>query len=379
MRVLILGDANSIFIKSFIERVLLPGGAETALPVEGVLSAGYEEFYRRAGVALEPRPGGLLHRIPVVRSTAGALHWCGRLGRRYGRFDVVHVHGLNRFRGNMARFLRRDAGRVLLSVWGDEALRAGARSVRENRRFVALADGVTVSTEALGEAVRTLYGGACRCPVTLARFGNNIFDILDRLESGETREQSREKLGLSADGTRVVTVGHNARMVQRHRELLDVLARLPAEMRRRVTVVLPATYGDWDDAYRRELRERLHGLRCPVRVLTGYMDEDDVARLRRVTDVFLHAQQTDAFSAALQEHLYAGGTVLSGGWLSYPPLGGNGLVEYDDSGDLYGKLRALLSRPAAPPPGLAETRRRLRELSSWESQIPVWRGLYGLR
>ena len=59
---------------------------------------------------------------------------------------------------------------------------------------------------------------------------------------------------------------------------------------------------------------------CQTVVLTQFLGPEDSAMLRLSADVFILAIRTDAFSASMQEYLYAGACVLKGAWLGYPQL-----------------------------------------------------------
>ena len=54
MRYLVIGDAGSIFIKQFIEYVLLEKDNEIVLLQEAYVSPEYLEFYNQNNVYLEP-------------------------------------------------------------------------------------------------------------------------------------------------------------------------------------------------------------------------------------------------------------------------------------------------------------------------------------
>ena len=55
-------------------------------------------------------------------------------------------------------------------------------------------------------------------------------------------------------------------------------------------------------------------------LLRQLLDEEKMAKLRCISDIMLHAQPTDAFSASVQECLYCGAIVFNGAWLVYNEL-----------------------------------------------------------
>ena len=55
-------------------------------------------------------------------------------------------------------------------------------------------------------------------------------------------------------------------------------------------------------------------------ILKEFVPFEMSAKLAIATDIYLHLRDTDAFSNALKEHVYAGSKVVSGRWLTYIEL-----------------------------------------------------------
>ena len=56
------------------------------------------------------------------------------------------------------------------------------------------------------------------------------------------------------------------------------------------------------------------------RILDTFVPFEISAQLAIATDIYLHLRDTDAFSNALKEHVFAGSHVIKGDWLKYPEL-----------------------------------------------------------
>lgn len=98
--------------------------------------------------------------------------------------------------------------------------------------------------------------------------------------------------------------------------------------------------------------------------------------LRLCADVFILAIRTDAFSASMQEYLYAGACVLKGAWLGYPQLEDMG-IELESFRD-FADVPALVARAMdGALTGLAPEQRALfPRLYSWQAVRDSWLSLY---
>ena len=83
-------------------------------------------------------------------------------------------------------------------------------------------------------------------------------------------------------------------------------------------------------------------LPCQTVVLTQFLGPEDSAMLRLSADVFILAIRTDAFSASMQEYLYAGACVLKGACAGLSQLEDMG-IELESFRD-FADIPALVAR-----------------------------------
>ena len=99
--------------------------------------------------------------------------------------------------------------------------------------------------------------------------------------------------------------------------------------------------------------------------------------LRLSADVFVLAIKTDAFSASMQEYLYAGACVIKGSWLVYPQLADMGLpplAEFTDFAEVPGLIALAMDGKLK---GLSPEQRALfPKLYSWDAVRESWLKLY---
>ena len=81
-------------------------------------------------------------------------------------------------------------------------------------------------------------------------------------------------------------------------------------------IVLPMTYNK-KASYIAEVEKRLADYLIEHIILKNYLTNSDMVCLRKCADMFIHAQDTDANSVSLAEHLLCNSVVVNGRWLRY--------------------------------------------------------------
>ncbi len=373
-KILVVGDSNSIFIKQYIENVLVKNGYQVVLIKEGFISEERKQEYKDLGVILEDRNVGLVSKIPLVRTLLGAKAWCKKIAEKYGEFSVVHVHGVNKFRGSVGKIMREHCKKLVVSVWGDEVLRGDEKRRKAYAKFYEKADVITTATSHLYSNFIKAYGDRFKDKIMTCRFGLSVFDKMDEMEKKFTRDELFNYFGLKDSSKITVLVGYNGRDCQNLIPLTKTLQTLPNELLNKIIAVYTLTYGKRSEEYDRELKEEISKLNCEKLILTNYMNEDKSAKLRLISDVLLHAQPTDAFSASVQECLYRGAIVFNGAWLVYNELAeiGAKIVAFNDYKELANILPVYLGDYQNKRKEFANNKEALRGLSSQEATEKAW-------
>ena len=162
-------------------------------------------------------------------------------------------------------------------------------------------------------------------------------------------------------------------------EVIGTLLGVPPEERgplRGWSLVLQMTYGSKDNAYFSTVKEAADAMPCHTLVLSEFMDGTESAYLRLAADVFVLAIPSNAFSASLQEYLYAGARVLRAKWLRYPQLEELGISTTEFSE--LSQVPALLTQALAHELSAEEVEKRamLKVKYSWDTVREGWLALY---
>lgn len=377
MKILVIGDAGSIFIKQYIEYVLLDGKNQVVLIEENALNSDYKSFYDENNVIIEPlwnKKWSFLRNIPRVRSMIGVPLWCSYIKKKYGEFDLVHIHGVSRSRGDIALNMRDSTKKMIVSVWGDEIFRNNAKILADFEKYYKCADRITMATKKMYDTFISVYGEKYADVISINKFAIGLFDKIDNVKVQYSREELCDFFGIEHPEKITVFVGHNGREAQRHIEITKVLSNLSKEYLEKITLVYTMTYGVKSQQYLDEMLTVAKKLGCDIVVLKEFMNEDTAARLRNICDVLLHAQLTDGFSASIQESLYSGSIILNGSWLPYEELPDykDCMIEYDHIEDIPKILMDVLENYKTYKSKFVSNRETLRSISSLEITTQKW-------
>lgn len=377
-RLLMIADADGFWTMRLLKYLLLPQGYEVVLfPIWGD-GGKYTDFYRENGVTVYHDP----HTLPIIRHIPRLRMWArvwlnARDLVKLGPFDIVHNHYLSqRDLALGQRVARRFRAHWVASFWGSDLMRSPQKELRRMKPYLQECQAISVHNQKNVDMIQHLYGDAIMQKTHLLYFGQMGYADIDDARKKHTLAQCRARFGIAEDRF-VVCVGYSASSAQQQREVVETLCALPPERLQKMTLVLQQTYGENDPAYVAETREMAGRLPCQTVSLTRFMGAEESAMLRLSADVFVLAIKTDAFSASMQEYLYAGACVIKGSWLSYPQLDDMqvpALAEFSDFAELPGLLTQAMDGQIA---GLSEEHRaKFPQLYSWEAVRKDWMALY---
>lgn len=377
-RLLMIADADGFWTMRLLKYFLLPQGYEVVLfPIWGD-GGKYADFYRENGVTVYHDS----HTLPVIRHIPRVRMWAriwlnARDIMKLGPFDVVHNNYLSQRDLALGQMLaKRFHAHWVASFWGSDLLRPSPAVLHRMKPYLEKADALSVHNQLNVDVIRNTYGEAIAQKTHLLYFGQTGYADIDAARARYTRAQCRARYGIDADSF-VVCAGYNASSAQQQLEIVEALAALPPERLTKMTLVLQQTYGENDPAYIARTREAAARLPCKTISLTRFMGPEESAMLRLSADVFILAIKTDAFSASMQEYLYAGACVIKGKWLVYPQLSDMGIPPLAEFGD-FAELPALVSLAMdGRLTGLSDEQRALfPKLYSWDAVRESWLKLY---
>lgn len=198
----------------------------------------------------------------------------------------------------------------IISCWGSDVLRTSERrAVRLHAELLERCAAITLTGPEFQEVLLAKFGRHLVSKIHHTYFNPKVEAILD-----EPASQSLGSAPTDGNGLISICLGHNGFSEGNHIEMLSSLARLKEDIKKRLFLRIPMTYGA-PDGYIDQVRKASVACGCAHEILTDYMAESQVAEFRKSTSVLVFAPVSDAFSATVSQALAAGSVVVMGAWL----------------------------------------------------------------
>lgn len=358
-KVVFLGTSNSVFVVRTAEELRNRG-------VDVEIIDPYAASARIAGNSKLVRAWRLIYRVWFTRKAIR------QLDRK--QTAVIHSLGLDLFW--ISPLLKRHFTRVVGLAYGSDILRRRKRLDRLLGRGLRQLDCVAATNANIRDAIVKDFPGVASKETRIIRFGLTVFDSLEQL-GAKSAAEARTQLGYLPD-KQLICLGYSASSGQRQHDLISFFAE-QTELLSRYQFVVPVQYGapEVRQTVERDCQRVNQQLGWEAfHPLSEFHDPDTSALMRLATTLLVNHSVSDAFSGTVQEVVYAGNLVLAGEHLPYENMPGFGtaIKPYTDLTECVSALHpdVLAQWQASARDALSETRRELRQTSSWDGVIDDW-------
>jgi len=377
LKVLIIGNGDSIWIKNYINYVLISNNAVVYLYGGKIKNEHFIDFYQSNNVILYgPINNSFIQKIPKIRALLNILYGLYQIYKNRP-YDAIHVHFADRQSCRIAYLCRSLTKKEICSFWGSDLFRSSDRQLKKLRVYLDKCCTITIATEKMYSRIIAAFNHVYDNKIKVIRFGIESFDMIDNIKSIEDKKISRAKLGMPAEKV-IIAIGYNASPYQQHLLMIKQLARIDLEILDRVFIVIQMTYGNSNVHYYEEVRNKIKAITNNFIIFDKFMQEEDIARLRVCTDIFIHGQTTDTLSASFQEYIYAGAIILNGKWLKYKELEERGIkyIEYESFDEIPILMTNIISNLQNYKLSFFNNIDILRKFSSVQAVSQEWYNLY---
>lgn len=241
----------------------------------------------------------------------------------HSKYNIINIHFISPESFFLMPLYRRIAKTVLSSPWGSDMYRNKYLYKIMVKKVLDWSDRVSAPKIQFREDIKRLFHVAENKFVDLG-FGADMIDVILN-NSDVTRDSAKEKIGLA--GKYLITCGYNGLKPQRHAEIIYAVAQVREQLPDNLHLLLPMTYGA-TESYLQEIENLLKQLDFQYTIFDRFLIDEELLHIRKATDMFIHAQPSDAFSASMQEYLLCETIVVNGHWTRYPDFEKFGMPYY---------------------------------------------------
>lgn len=241
------------------------------------------------------------------------------------QYDVINIQYISLQACVLVNDLHRVVStKVITNPWGSDVYRISRYRRRLVQNVIDHSDYVTIMPHTkFGDDVKRFFHVPEKKCLPLC-FGSDVLDQIDK--SPMTKTMAKDTLFGEHDNF-IIVCGYNAAKAQNHLQIIDTLKQIKSELPPNALIVLPMTYSK-EKLYMVEVETCLKKLGVNYKIFDTYLSDENIVKLRKATDLFIHMQTTDAYSSTLHEYLLCGTTVINADWLRYHELEQYGVPYY---------------------------------------------------
>ena len=295
--------------------------------------------------------------------------------------DIIHFHFLNHKHGLFINYLQKDY-KIIYTYWGSDIFRISKWKDHEIQKTI-LPKGnlITAATPEMQFAIQNRFGFNLLDKFRTARFihDETFYNVAEQLLEGDKKWKAdfKEKLNIAEDKL-VILYGHNAVEENNHLKFIEILKEIPEEIIEKFHVVFPLSYGYRTMDHINYIKKQCSNLNTGFTYIEKFLDWEMMAKLKIISDVYIHAPTTDGLSAFLTEFFYTNNLAIVGSWLPYKTFKNYGLeyVEFNDFSDLKEILKDIEQYLSIYKPKVAQNRNLIIQNFSISEIQKNWLDIY---
>lgn len=258
----------------------------------------------------------ILYKIPRIRVYIRRL--CSRIfiKKNITKNDVVVFHFLAPSYIKFIKQLKNKTDNIVVHWWGSDLYRSDKKD-KEKIRKINKHINKHILVKGMYDYFLEHFPAEAN-KIRYAVFGVKLLDIIKEQQVNFDPEEQKSKFSIPKDKI-VITGAYNGSPGQQHLKIIDSLNKLPEEIKIRIFLILPMTYG-CNEEYINEIKCNLKETNIEYKIIRDYLTINDLAVLRIITDITINIQITDGFSASIRESLFTGNLLIVGNWLPYDEI-----------------------------------------------------------
>jgi hypothetical protein len=296
----------------------------------------------------------------------------------FSGFDIFHFHFISPDNLYDLNFI--PAGKkIILSFWGSDLYSLnGTTDYSIQYKAVERADIVTLHSNEMRSVFLEKFGSDKLNKTRLTLFGINEdrLDLLSGFKKNAVSDNFRKKYKIQQQI--VIMLGYSAAEGQQHLPVLEVLGRMPEEIKQHIVLFIPLSYNSENRGYVKNVLSCIRQVPLTCIPVTDYLSDAEMLELISNTQIMLNVRETDAMNNAMVECLYNGTLVINGSWLPYSRLKQQQVyfAEVDHVEELRTVLPRLINTISTELEKCKGNEAKIRAMMSGEVIIKDWAAIY---
>lgn len=379
IKILILGDINSMFILNYVKKLKAKMNCEVdifTVPIRAQQKEYMIKFIKYFNNVYEISKSnyGIINRIPKIRGLLQLRNLANQI-KKLGNYDICNIHYLSVDYGYLYKQIRNQCKKLIISIWGSDLYRTNWRQKKVQYNIIKYANRITFTTKQASEEFSKYFNKIDKDKLKVKNLGLVALEILRNIEH-ISKKDCKKSFNISTNSL-VVTCGNNASQGNEHIKIIKSIEMIKHKLSANVLFIFPFTYG-FIREYFLQVKDLLDKSNLNYRVLTNFLSDYEVAQLRKASDITINLPISDQLSGSLQESLYAGNVVITGDWLPYKILEEKGIfmLKVSSMDEVGEKLVYSLNNLRDLKESCKGNSQIIWNMSSWDKNIDSWIQMY---
>jgi len=313
-------------------------------------------------------------KIPKVRGILLKLFRKSIVINLAKNYQIIDIHFFDPFYDKVIPKLKAHGMKIKITVLGSDFYPIKAERIEQQRPLYGMVDCIQVATHRMGSDFLKKFPEHSS-KIRYGHFGMQQFSFIEQFDLPHVLNSYQNALGIPKEKI-IVACGYNGNRRQQHGIIIDSISKLPKHQKDSLFLVLHMTYGS-TPSYIEEIKKQLDKSGLQYKLFVKYQSPEDLAKLRLITKIAVNIQISDAFSASIQEYIFAGNILIAGDWLPYDFLKENNIYYIETDRENLGKMISnCLGALDFYKDKCIHNRERVSKFSSWESSIKDWVSIY---
>ncbi|MCK9625397.1 MAG: glycosyltransferase [Bacteroidales bacterium] len=350
MKILLVGDANSIFLIDYtkwlkktidIEVHIFSIQPKLKVNVDIPYDKIFYNSYHKHFFSKIPHIRALFYPYITSHSLVKTLHENNYI------YDIIHYHWMASYSVLNVNKIKLFCKQLFITFWGGEwcssiLLYSHTLYINKLKRILDNADLIIQNSDNVKNEllkfninISNKYG--------YGTFGSAPLENLYKLIDSESKLISKQKLGLPLNKITVV-IGYSGKPLHNHINIINSLEKsiYKDTLKKKVILLAPMTYG-CGKKYRMLVEDKLKKSGFEYLLFKNYWTTETVARFRNSSDIVLQLSKFDELSRSILEFLSAGSILISGSWINYKYFSDEGFkfIETDNNDEAINVLKKI--------------------------------------
>lgn len=284
-----------------------------------------------------------------------------------GKYDVIHILYVSASYRYFWNELKKKSSKIILTVFGGDFYKSKWYMNLLIAKMAKESSLISATNPSTLKAFCTKFNVSSNNN-RLVRFGLNILDEIDAVSHSDILNWKQRNGILPSEI--ILACGYNGSMNQNLLKIIESLKNVKSSLS---SVVLTLQLYE-NTAHVDKVITSLKESGLKFLLIRERLSDRELAVYRSSVDIMIQVQTTDSFSGAMQEHLYAGSTVITGSWLPYAVLDEKNItyIKVNEISEVGKEVCANLTNSLDK----SMNKEIIAKLSKWSNTIPDWSVLY---